>query len=638
MANSRYSISRFYGAKFGAADNLIPLGYASEAVNVDVSDGALQTIVGCIPYPKVPNGFTFNPALMWEAATLGCMNFITDGKIVQVEPSDTEAGLVTSASVAYTPTAAESALLSGVYRLFKTTISGERVIIGLRRNAVPVVIGYENDEFYVRTFGSGMFMTSDEIYRTLTDQSDPNGYIVGVEINRVMTDDEIKRCLYAGVYIMEHEDDELDFIAAYVSECYATEDDTTIINFTDPLPMTSLPTGSYVKVRGGLSDKPVSHMATFYGRLFAGGDPNYPNRLYWSCLPGDSRTIEDWSADDASPDTGGGYVQVGSDNELIDALVVYQSQLLIWKGTELWRLYGTTPSNYTLECVYKGSRSSRDSFDAEMQERIVDAHGVPYFLLDDGLYLYDGSTLARVDTDESFLAFVQQIGGRRVAWYTQDLNSGICDIVKSSFYNDDLFFIGAQDARNRVVSYNMQTQSFIAFDARLTCSATTQGVLVCGASPTGLDRSKSLYLLINKFSMCVDSNLADIPYDEHVQDSPPRWEDVYHFLPGPADEHLPINAVWESRDLIFGEVSFNKKLRRVGFDATGPVRVIVKTPEGGVYDRVFSDVDTGVRRFLWLTVDMPYENSFRIRFESVDGAPFRIHNGVDFYVETNQRS
>ena len=50
----------------------------------------------------------------------------------------------------------------------------------------------------------------------------------------------------------------------------------------------------------GLSDKPVSYLAAYRSRLFAAGDSSCPNRLYWSKLPGGSRTIESWGEESGS--------------------------------------------------------------------------------------------------------------------------------------------------------------------------------------------------------------------------------------------------------------------------------------------------------------------------------------------------
>ncbi|HMM30349.1 MAG TPA: hypothetical protein PKB13_01090, partial [Clostridia bacterium] len=98
-------------------------------------------------------------------------------------------------------------------------------------------------------------------------------------------------------------------------------------------PATAPAAGNYVGVFGGLSKVNAHMMAMHYGRLFAAGslyDIN-PIRLYWSKVPGDLRSIEDWTADDASPETSGGYVEVGSQNDPIIGLCALSNQLLIFK-------------------------------------------------------------------------------------------------------------------------------------------------------------------------------------------------------------------------------------------------------------------------------------------------------------------
>lgn len=642
MATTHFSISRFSGAKYGTADDLVQLGYASEAVNVDTSDGALQTLVGAVPYPKIldTSGLHFNPRLMWESRD-GTVMFIDHDRIVQVYLDFVgEVGDQTHGRVVYAPESSEErGYLSHVERLFRTTIDGELVVIGLSHaygdgqffNKGPVVIGFEDGNYYVRPFGTGMFLTSDEITGVFTNESDQ---ITGVRVDRVFSDDEIVRCNYAGVYIMETEDEELDFTAAYIKVCRLFEDHTTLV-FKDPLPAASVEVGNYVKVRGGLSDQPVSFMHMHFGRLFAAGDPNFPNRLYWSCLPGDGRTIEDWTADDASPETGGGYVQVG-DVGYISALFSYRDQLLIWKGSELWRLYGATPSQYTLELVYSGAGQeypNLDTWPIYMQDRIADVHGVPYVLLDTGLYYYDGSGLAQASSDRVIRAFAQQRSGPSVFNYGNDFSKGVLGADFVCFYNGCLYFrpLGDYGGSAGVVKYDISTGTLIEYDYQ-TCVATGQGILVADKG-IGVNNRLRLYLLLDDLEM-----RSDVLDYNGAHDPTFRWEDAYHYIVEQNGSQGPINAVWESHDLTFGEVSYTKKLRRIGLDVTGPIRVQVKTPEHGLYDQVFDMTDRRARRFLWIPVDMPYECSFRIRFESVDGAPFRVHNGVDFYIETSQRN
>lgn len=660
MATTHFSIPRFYGAKYGSADNLVQLGCAAEAVNIDTSDGALQTIVGGVPYPEQidAEGVTlhFDPSRMWEGDD-GAMYFLDGDKIIKVEATEPGAsGILTSASIAWEPEEDPEAtfMLTHIDYIVRIVLDGVTAIIGLsykydalgaEGNPGPVLIAmWDTDHYFfaIEWFGTGMFLTSDAITSVLTDS---DSKITGVVIGRTMSTqdvpfylDEKARCEYAGVYIMEHENDKSDFTAAYVSECQLGTNQTTII-FEDPLPAGSVSVGHYVKVRGGLSNQPVSFMTMHFGRLFAAGDYNFPNRLYWSCLPGDYRDVGDWTADDASPDTGGGYVQVG-DTGYISALVSYQSQLLIWKGDELWRLYGALPSQFTLERVYKGAGQRHlippvdEFYRVIMRERIADVHGVPYVLLDEGLYYYDGSGLTRADGDRTLMAYLQSRAGMPVQDYGSDSSREISQIRDVCFWHGRLYFaVGDSYSAfwvndGRLVSYDLGSGTVLetAYEGRI--GATRQGVLV-GEGP-------GLSLLLDGLSI-TDPLLDDIEYDEWLEHDP-RWETHYHYIPDYFGNPQPINAVWESKDLTFGEVSYTKKLRRIGMDITGPVRVIVKSPECTLHDAVYDTTDIRARRFLWIPVDMPYECSFRIRFESVDGHPFRVHNGVDFYIETNQRN
>ena len=60
------------------------------------------------------------------------------------------------------------------------------------------------------------------------------------------------------------------------------------------------------------SNIPVSFLTMYRGRLFAAGDAAYPDRLYYSVLPGSGRTVEQWGAGEAAPAVEGGHVEIGA--------------------------------------------------------------------------------------------------------------------------------------------------------------------------------------------------------------------------------------------------------------------------------------------------------------------------------------
>ena len=138
----------------------------------------------------------------------------------------------------------------------------------------------------------------------------------------------------------------------------------------------------------------VNFLAMHYSRLFCAGDPRNPSRLYWSAPPGTSgttvRTIEDWSRDDASENTSGGYVEVGNTGgDPITGLCPLSNQLLIFKRGSIYRLLGDRPSNFRILRV-----------DAEVEEMVdtsVIYYGdTPFWMTRAGMYYFDGQTAQRM--------------------------------------------------------------------------------------------------------------------------------------------------------------------------------------------------------------------------------------------------
>lgn len=138
----------------------------------------------------------------------------------------------------------------------------------------------------------------------------------------------------------------------------------------------------------GLSDMPQKYVETHYGRLFAAGDPDHPNRLYWSKAPGDARTVEEFSADDASPNTSGGHVEIGTTAEPVTGLFALSNQLVIFKRDTMYRLLGDRPSNYRVLPVDA-------AFSAPVHTACVKRADRLFFLTAAGLSFYDGQTVRR---------------------------------------------------------------------------------------------------------------------------------------------------------------------------------------------------------------------------------------------------
>ena len=132
------------------------------------------------------------------------------------------------------------------------------------------------------------------------------------------------------------------------------------------------------------SDAPVGCIAMYRSRLFAAGDRNNPNRLYYSKLPGGGRTIEDWGSDPDSPAVEGGHVEIGTTSgDPITAICAMSNQLLIFKKNSIYRLIGDRPGNFTVELIESDSTPVASTGTAVWRDII-------YFVTSDGLHCFNG--------------------------------------------------------------------------------------------------------------------------------------------------------------------------------------------------------------------------------------------------------
>lgn len=138
----------------------------------------------------------------------------------------------------------------------------------------------------------------------------------------------------------------------------------------------------------GLSDKPVSYLAAYRSRLFAAGDSSCPNRLYWSKLPGGSRTIESWGEESGSVNVSGGHTEIGaSAGDPIVGLAALSNQLLIFKKRSLYRLIGDKPSNFTVERI-------DSDVETAAYTSLVMSGDMLYFMTKGGLCRFNGVSAA----------------------------------------------------------------------------------------------------------------------------------------------------------------------------------------------------------------------------------------------------
>ncbi|MBQ2189323.1 MAG: hypothetical protein II452_00465 [Paludibacteraceae bacterium] len=263
-----------------------------------------------------------------------------------------------------------------------------------------------NKKIHCREFGSGLYLLKDVEITTVNTDSD--GIITSLLVNidfTNLTDKQTSRAKLDGIYLfssaigstVDEEDINNAYMWLQVADVVSGTGGKAEFTVKTTRLGTDVSTGSYIYIRGECSDYTVTFMQMYYGRLFAAAhrsNQKFPRRLFWSRLPGDGRTIEDWTQTDESVDTSGGHVDIGDPSDgFITGLVVCGNQLLIFTDTRMWRLYGTSPSNYRVELIgnLEGARISNP----------VEVNGTVYWLSRQGITYYNGSYIDLVDDNGS---------------------------------------------------------------------------------------------------------------------------------------------------------------------------------------------------------------------------------------------
>lgn len=151
----------------------------------------------------------------------------------------------------------------------------------------------------------------------------------------------------------------------------------------------------------GLSNLSVNFLAMHYGRLFSAGNPEHPSRLYWSQVPGDGRSIENWSVEENSANAGGGHLEVGDTaGDPITGILALSNQLLLFKRRSIYRLLGDRPGNFRVYRVYAEVEKMQNS-------ACIPYGDVPFWMTGRGLFYFDGQSALRsrnADRLRGFLA------------------------------------------------------------------------------------------------------------------------------------------------------------------------------------------------------------------------------------------
>lgn len=191
----------------------------------------------------------------------------------------------------------------------------------------------------------------------------------------------------------------------------------------------------------GLSDVHVRYLAMYRNRLFSAGDPDNPNRLYWSKLPGSGRTIEDWGEESSSVNVSGGHAEVGtSAGDPIVGIKALSNQLLIFKKRSIYRLIGDKPSNFTIEKV-------DSDLETTAYTSLVTNMDMLYFMTKGGLCRFNG------------VAASPMPDARRIKGI---LSGASVEDTKGAINRSKLYFT-IKDGENSdaIVEYDMQRRAYM---------------------------------------------------------------------------------------------------------------------------------------------------------------------------------
>ena len=544
-----YSVPEWYGIQQQVDGTLLPITSAYDARNMETGDGNLSVAKG---YEKL-----VTVAVPGDARLL---------KLIAVRGSSKKFYAVTqeyiyvwneSSPNTWTQKYAFSpALTSTQIDALQTRIADRDVIVVATGQSQMVKIYTDDDT--ASAFGAGLYS-----YEGTVSSYDPD--TTTVTLSDALSDEAKRRALCYGITI-----------ADYYYDVYEIPDnDLTKVVLTSA--MLHTPTvGDSVTVRGGGSDEYCAFTELYSNRLFAAGDPNAPYRLYWSAVPGDGRTIEDWLSVDGSYDASGGYVEVGdgSDDSII-GLTALSNQLIIWKRYSVWRLFGDRPSTYTLERVDNES-------DLMSNAGVIVKYDAPYLLMPNGIYTYNSVSVVPVDNGVRYL--------RRFFDASPDVSNS-----RAAFWNNRLYMTCKVDAEH---SY--------------------EDTIIM------LDITRNSYMIRDGFQI---ADLAAIGSDIYVL-TPERY--VCQFESGTSYDGTPIAAYWLTQPTDFGRKMNRHQAMALYSHITGDGAKVTVIGDYLSHEKTLMPL-TARAGYTTLHFQTDRQYFIQYKFENIDGGVFTFHGGINLY-------
>ncbi|MBR6429485.1 MAG: hypothetical protein IKS43_07510 [Clostridia bacterium] len=329
----------------------------------------------------------------------------------------------------------------------------------------------------------------------------------------------------------------------------------------------------------GCSDVTVSCVAMYRSRLFASGNYENPNRLYYSKLPGSGRTIEDWGPDEYSPSVEGGFVDVGTTSgDPITAICAISNQLLIFKKSSVYRLIGDRPGNFTVELIKSDSTFVTDTASAVWRDNI-------YYVTEGGLHCFNGVDAAPMPDARMIRRLMQGAD-------TSD--------TRMATAGDRLYFTIKKDGESRLVEYDLVTRKYMQYGGFTLYDITAEEgelIITCG-------------------TRCLEI-----------------WGRGQDF------DGTPISAYWQTPLTDLFDKAAIKTLRAAALRAESPSGgpLVLETEVGGVRDVYRAALPEGSADVL----EIPLKNegrTFRMRIRNETGGEFRIVGGIELDISVRRRT
>lgn len=421
-----------------------------------------------------------------------------------------------------------------------------------------------------------MIASGDMIVLTLTSSTtatagdEPEDALYGIDtvtLSDALTQEQADRCLVAGIYI----NDDL------LLEVDSIDNSNTVLTLTD-ICQDEITVSQTAKVRGGISNIPVNYLEIFASRLFSAGDASNPSRLYWSQPPGDVRTIEDWSMDLASDQTGGGFVDVGNTNsDPIVAICSLSNQLVIIKESSVYRLLGDRPNNFRIQQINK-------DVERTVNTSLITNGDIPYWMTKNGIYYHDGQTAHIMPNARQIHRILESVDFKncKACENKERLYFTCCTANDNGYYDDT------------IIVYDMRQRTYMIRNG----------------------------FLVN--DICAyDGVLYSINYNRYVY----RWaKDAYDY------DGDPINAYWYTPYSDLGAKSITKTPFLLYFRGEGGF-MVMDVLRGIFHKTIIRPMPKDIGEIVKVDLERDPCRAFQLKIQNQAGSWFSLYGGLEISYE-----